>query len=70
LFVEELVGLSFVELRCSYMELMEIVIAGETLLKYVQRLQSLTDVSSLEDRISKRLRVRLVVRCGSSQCVI
>ena len=27
MFVEELVGLSFVELRCSYMELMEIVIA-------------------------------------------
>jgi hypothetical protein len=35
------------------MELMEIAIAGETLLKYVQRLQSLTNVSSLEDRISK-----------------
>jgi hypothetical protein len=35
LFVEELVGLSFVELGCSYMELAEIVIASETLLKYV-----------------------------------
>jgi hypothetical protein len=35
LFVEELVGLSFVELGCSYMELVEIVTAGEKLLKYV-----------------------------------